>query len=231
MEHIAESLGKGEGGSCRVVGSMRRGLGQAASALIIADGAVWIWRRADDRFAHAHQRLDCDHAVQPLAVVGRRPGGLEGVAQTPGPSAQKRVGGESHPATGGGARHVTGGACRRDRAKRGELFPRTRRPDGLPGGVSDGANPSAARRWKPPAASTSVASSVRVNSGAASATRRCSAWKPSGATAAGTCSSPTPIPSTPQKTEKRPALSVIQLFLSQNVRPPHQYGDRLSCER
>jgi hypothetical protein len=51
--------------------ALRRGLGQAASALIIGDGAVWIWRLADDRFPHARQRLDFYHAVQHLASVGR----------------------------------------------------------------------------------------------------------------------------------------------------------------
>jgi hypothetical protein len=51
--------------------AMRRGLGQAASALVIADGAVWIWRLADDRFPEAQQRLDFYHAVQHLAAVGR----------------------------------------------------------------------------------------------------------------------------------------------------------------
>jgi hypothetical protein len=51
--------------------AMRRGLGQAAGALIIADGAVWIWRLADDRFPQARQRLDFYHAVQHLAAVGR----------------------------------------------------------------------------------------------------------------------------------------------------------------
>lgn len=49
----------------------RRGLGQAAGALVIADGAVWIWRLADDRFPEARQRLDFYHAVQHLASVGR----------------------------------------------------------------------------------------------------------------------------------------------------------------
>jgi len=51
--------------------ALRRGLGQAASALVIADGAVWIWRLADDRWPDAHQRLDFYHAVQHLAAVGR----------------------------------------------------------------------------------------------------------------------------------------------------------------
>jgi hypothetical protein len=51
--------------------AMRRGLGQAAGALVIGDGAVWIWRLADDRFKGARQRLDFYHAVQHLAAVGR----------------------------------------------------------------------------------------------------------------------------------------------------------------
>lgn len=51
--------------------ALRRGLGQAAGALVIADGAVWIWRLADDRWPHARQRLDFYHAVQHLVVVGR----------------------------------------------------------------------------------------------------------------------------------------------------------------
>jgi hypothetical protein len=51
--------------------ALRRGLGQAAGALVISDGAVWIWRLADDRFPQARQRLDFYHAVQHLAAVGR----------------------------------------------------------------------------------------------------------------------------------------------------------------
>jgi hypothetical protein len=51
--------------------ALRRGLGQAAGALVIADGAVWIWRLADDRFKDARQRLDFYHAVEHLAAVGR----------------------------------------------------------------------------------------------------------------------------------------------------------------
>jgi hypothetical protein len=38
--------------------ALRRGLGQAAGVLVIGDGAVWIWRLADDRFKDARQRLD-----------------------------------------------------------------------------------------------------------------------------------------------------------------------------
>lgn len=51
--------------------ALRRGLGQAAGALVIADGAVWIWRLANDRWPQARQRLDFYHAVQHLVVVGR----------------------------------------------------------------------------------------------------------------------------------------------------------------
>jgi hypothetical protein len=51
--------------------TLRRGLGQAAGALVIADGAVWIWRLADDRFPEARQRLDFYHAVQHLRAVGQ----------------------------------------------------------------------------------------------------------------------------------------------------------------
>jgi hypothetical protein len=50
--------------------ALRRGLGQAAGALVIGDGAVWIWRLADDRFPQARQRLDFYHAVQHLAAAG-----------------------------------------------------------------------------------------------------------------------------------------------------------------
>lgn len=51
--------------------ALRRGLGQAASVLVIGDGAVWIWRLTDDRWPQAKQRLDFYHAVQHLVAVGR----------------------------------------------------------------------------------------------------------------------------------------------------------------
>ncbi len=51
--------------------ALRRGLGPAARALVIGDGAVGIGRLADDRWPQARQRLDFDHAVQPLVAVGR----------------------------------------------------------------------------------------------------------------------------------------------------------------
>jgi hypothetical protein len=51
--------------------ALRRGLGQAAGALVIGDGAVWLWRLADDRWPQARQRLDFYHAVEHLVAVGR----------------------------------------------------------------------------------------------------------------------------------------------------------------
>ncbi len=53
----------------------RRGLGQSAGALVIADGAVWIWRLADDRFPEARHRQDSYDAVRHLHAVGQAPYG------------------------------------------------------------------------------------------------------------------------------------------------------------
>lgn len=49
--------------------AMRRGLGQAQEVLIIADGAVWIWNLAADRFKGARQRVDFYHVSQHLWAV------------------------------------------------------------------------------------------------------------------------------------------------------------------
>jgi len=49
--------------------TQRHGLAQAQKVLVIADGALWIWKLADDRFAQAHQRLDYYHASQHLWAV------------------------------------------------------------------------------------------------------------------------------------------------------------------
>jgi hypothetical protein len=51
--------------------AMRHGLGRARDVLIVADGAVWIWNLANDRFAGARQRLDLAHASQPLWAAAR----------------------------------------------------------------------------------------------------------------------------------------------------------------
>jgi hypothetical protein len=49
--------------------AQRQGLAQAQKVLVIADGAVWIWNLADDRFGQAQQRLDYYHASQHLWAV------------------------------------------------------------------------------------------------------------------------------------------------------------------
>jgi len=49
--------------------AQRHGLAQAAKVLVVADGALWIWNLAGDRFAQARQRLDYYHASQHLWAV------------------------------------------------------------------------------------------------------------------------------------------------------------------
>jgi hypothetical protein len=49
--------------------AMRRGLGRANEVLIVADGAVWIWNLAGDRFPGARQRVDFYHVSQHLWAV------------------------------------------------------------------------------------------------------------------------------------------------------------------
>ena len=49
--------------------AMRRGLGRAVKVLVVADGEVWIWNLADDRFARARQRVDFYHVSQHLWAV------------------------------------------------------------------------------------------------------------------------------------------------------------------
>jgi len=46
-----------------------RGLGQTKRVLVIADGAVWIWNLAEDRFKDASHRLDLYHANSYLWAV------------------------------------------------------------------------------------------------------------------------------------------------------------------
>ncbi len=51
--------------------SVRQGLLLADNTLVIADGGVWIWKIAEDRFGGANGRLDFYHASQHLwAVAG-----------------------------------------------------------------------------------------------------------------------------------------------------------------
>jgi len=49
--------------------AQRHGLAQAAKVLVVADGAMWIWNLAEDRFGQAHQRLDYYHASEHLWAV------------------------------------------------------------------------------------------------------------------------------------------------------------------
>jgi len=51
--------------------AQRHGLAQADKVLVVADGAVWIWNLAGDRFGQAQQRLDYYHASQHLWAVAR----------------------------------------------------------------------------------------------------------------------------------------------------------------
>ena len=51
--------------------TQRHGLAQAQKVLVIADGALWIWNLAGDRFAQAQQRLDYYHASQHLWAVAQ----------------------------------------------------------------------------------------------------------------------------------------------------------------
>ena len=49
--------------------ALQRGLAQAQQVLIVADGALWIWKLALDRFPHARQQLDLWHAEEHLWAV------------------------------------------------------------------------------------------------------------------------------------------------------------------
>ncbi len=49
--------------------ALARGLGQAQRVLVIADGALWIWNLAKDRFPQARQQLDLFHAEEHLWAV------------------------------------------------------------------------------------------------------------------------------------------------------------------
>jgi hypothetical protein len=49
--------------------ALARGLNQAEWVLVLADGAVWIWNLAQDRFKDARQRLDLYHAEEHLWAI------------------------------------------------------------------------------------------------------------------------------------------------------------------
>jgi len=52
--------------------ALHRGLAQAQQVLVIADGAVWIWNLARDRFPGARQQLDLWHADEHLWAVAQQ---------------------------------------------------------------------------------------------------------------------------------------------------------------
>ncbi len=54
------------------VEAMQRGLARAERVLVVADGAVWIWNLAADRFSEAEQRLDLYHANAYLWAVANQ---------------------------------------------------------------------------------------------------------------------------------------------------------------
>jgi Uncharacterised protein family (UPF0236) len=51
--------------------ALQRGLSQATSVLVLADGAAWIWNIAQNRFKEAVQRVDFWHVSEHLWTVAR----------------------------------------------------------------------------------------------------------------------------------------------------------------
>jgi len=51
--------------------ALRQGLGKAKRVIVMADGAVWIWKLAGERFKEAVQRVDIYHVKQHLWVVAK----------------------------------------------------------------------------------------------------------------------------------------------------------------
>jgi hypothetical protein len=111
--------------------AVRRGLGQAASTLVIGDGAVWIWR------------LAFYQAVQHLASVGRALFGEDKekyrawlkllIKQLKNQSAIKVIRQLEEALA-----QVADATMAPGRDQRSELFPGTSRAHGLPGGAPGG---------------------------------------------------------------------------------------------
>jgi hypothetical protein len=51
--------------------ALRQGLGRAQRVIVLADGAAWIWKLAQDRFPQALQRVDFYHIKQHLWVAAK----------------------------------------------------------------------------------------------------------------------------------------------------------------
>jgi len=59
--------------------ALQAGLGRAHERLVVGDGAAWIWKLAQDRWAGAKQVLDFYHASQHLWELGRAVAGTDEV--------------------------------------------------------------------------------------------------------------------------------------------------------
>jgi len=67
--YVATRLGLEEFDRQLYAEALQRGLLQAQKVLVIADGAVWIWNWAQDRFQYATHRLDLWHLKEHLWTV------------------------------------------------------------------------------------------------------------------------------------------------------------------
>ncbi len=153
----------------------RHGLGRAADVLIVADGAVWIWNLADDRFPQARQRLDAYHAKQHLWAVADA---LHGAGT---PTARAWIAPLLAKLDQSGAPQVIADlrealtsldATRRESCNAKSTIWTATATGWITPLANNAANPSAAARWNRPAANTNAASSGRANFGPKPATRR-----------------------------------------------------------
>ncbi len=134
-----------------------------------ADGAVDLamGRRPLSASAPAVGLLPC-RVREHLAAVGRTPlwrgiqAKLKSLAQAAGQTIEKRIRHQSHRPTGGGAGAIAGWSALPKRCKGKLIISMSMRPDGLPRGHSDAANPLAAARWKPPAGAEPVRAASNV---------------------------------------------------------------------
>jgi hypothetical protein len=69
--YVASDGGPEEVGRKLYAEALRRGLEQARRVYVIADGAVWIWRLAEEHFPQSVGELDFYHASQHLWVLAR----------------------------------------------------------------------------------------------------------------------------------------------------------------
>lgn len=179
--------------------ALRRGLLQAERVLILADGAIWIWELATDRFKGATQRVDLHHVQEHLWTLAAdlHGKGTEAASEWVAPYlawlTRRKDGGldvlhglESLLTPPNRSRPSSTPRCS---AKSAISTPTktawtTRTP-------SNSGSLSAPGRSNQPARSTSAGSNSLASSGASRATRLSSRSKPSIAMKGGTCSSRT----------------------------------------